>query len=282
MRHLEDVGPELDGGVGQDGVLLRLAEIAERDERQAVLDTCRGRVDPHRETRRVALPGRGATLRLRPENAPRRVAERERRTRGERPDHRAVGRESCDDALARRLTGIGHRDLRDASRERVRGADMIVIEVREHEQIDPIDPEQVEAPIEQHVVRTGVDERDALGRPDEQGIPLTDVARREPPRRRPRQPLVQPAAERQAAPQHEDEHRDATDGEPESTERCLPRPRSHERGDTEQERGERGRAGHARQPRPARPGPRRDGGRDHADPLRREPCEPQHRCRHGR
>ena len=67
-----------------------------------------------------------------------------------------------------------------------RSAGVVGVPVRQHEQVEPVDPEQGEAAIERCRFGAGVDERRRVRGPDEDRVALSDVARRDVPGARPR------------------------------------------------------------------------------------------------
>lgn len=204
MRDLHDVRRHhgVAGRVEQRPLLPR-AEVAEREERR----TAR-RIDPDRDARRVALPPRRPPIAGRPQDGPGGVADRERVAGGEAADLRPRLGEPLDDPLAPGLLRVGDGERVDSAEKRVGGAVVVVVEVREDEEVEPFDAEPVEAGVDRLGLGTGVDERDRLGRADEQRVALPDVARGVPPVAGPLQRVAHLAADDAPAPRDDHERDD--------------------------------------------------------------------------
>ncbi|QYI98053.1 hypothetical protein K0028_03700 [Curtobacterium flaccumfaciens pv. flaccumfaciens] len=82
-------------------------------------------------------------------------------------DHPIV-RRTADGSDQGGLDGAGHRAHR---------TDVVAVEVRQDEQVDPRDPEQAQARPEPFLVVAGVHEGDGIIAAEQHGVPLPDVAR---------------------------------------------------------------------------------------------------------
>ena len=87
--------------------------------------------------------------------------------------------EAFEQPLIRRFARRAVQDDRSSTDQRPGAADVVEVEVREHEQIDPVDAEGGEAAIHRGGLRTGVDEGDRLAGSPERRIALADVAHRD-------------------------------------------------------------------------------------------------------
>jgi hypothetical protein len=170
VGHLHDVDRR-GRPLGHELHLIALAEVAEEEGVEITRE-------PEGDARSIASQRR---VFERPQDGPRQGAEHpliapygfvDGRTRGDHPAHhglvcRPVGR--ADEH------GVGQAD------GGVEATDVVEVEVREHEQVEVLDPHPVETGAECLRLRAGVDQRDPVAASDEHGIALPDVAGGDPP-----------------------------------------------------------------------------------------------------
>jgi hypothetical protein len=152
--------------------------------------------------------------RTRPHHPPVELAEGPARTVVGPPDVDPGTDEAPDDALVRRPVGRpGDRDV-DVTRDLVHGADVVAVEVGQDEQVDPVDPEQVEAGAQEGSVVAHVDQRGARPAAHEHGVTLADVARGHPPVAGQRCPHHRLRDDRGRGADHHDHPGDQQDADP--------------------------------------------------------------------
>lgn len=95
--------------------------------------------------------------------------------------------EALEQPLVRRFARRAVQDDRSSTDQRPGAADVVEVEVREHEQVDSVDAEGREAALHRRRFRTGVDERDRRAGSPQRRIALTDIAHRDLPRARHRE-----------------------------------------------------------------------------------------------
>nr|WP_260233049.1 hypothetical protein [Curtobacterium sp. JUb34] len=176
VRDLHDV--ERAGGqptTGTESTLRGLAQVAEEHPGQARGAAVARRWFGHEHDAGVVAGVRVA--RTRPHDAP--------ADRPEHTGHPVVGPPDVDatalqvphDAGVRCTTDGTDQCRVDHARDLVHRTDVVAIEVREDEQVDPADPQQLEAGAQALRVVPGVDQRRAHAAADQHGVPLSDVAR---------------------------------------------------------------------------------------------------------
>jgi hypothetical protein len=222
VGHLDDVdGTRRQPSGATDPALRRLPQVAEEhpgQARGARLPRCRSR---HEHDARVVAGVTGSGRR--PDHPP-----------GERPepasgavvglsDVDAGNLQLLDDPPVRRAADGTDQGGVDDAGHRSHGADVVAVEVRQDEQIDPGDPEQVQARPEPSLVVAGVHEGDGVVAPEQHGVALPDVARGD-----------RPVA-RHRPPDHEHRHGDRCDADhdhhPRGEQQPDPdRPRNQDRG----------------------------------------------------
>ena len=191
----------------------------------------------------------------------------------------ALHPEEGGERLVPGLEGVGDHERPHAVDEVCGRAVVIVVEVREHEQVDAADAEQLEAGVEPFGVGARVDERDRARRAHDERVALTHVARGVAPvggeRGRPHERTAEcGTGERR---QHDAHERTGAPGGHPCTPAAVPQhPGEH---GADREGGEHEGTGHTARPGQHRERPARHAGGDETDPLRREPREPQHRGR---
>ncbi|OIH94933.1 hypothetical protein BIU92_06100 [Curtobacterium sp. MCBA15_003] len=199
VRHLEDVdGPGRQHAGGAQPSLRRLPQVAEQDPGEARRAGRRvRRTDREHDARVVA--GRTVTGTW-PHHPPRERPEDTRHPVVRPADVGPGAPEVLDDPVVRRAAGRPHQGGVDRSGDGVDRTDVVAVEVREDEQVDPRGAEQVEARPEPFRVVAGVHERHGVAAPEQHRVALPDVARRDRP-----------------VPRHratDDEHRDRHGGDP--------------------------------------------------------------------
>lgn len=204
VRHLDDVD-RFDAGAPPQPALRGGIEVPEEHARQTRrARRCRG-TDREHDARVVAVRG---VARPRPEHAPREGTEQPRDA-VVAPSHvHSCPLQVTDNGIVRRSSGRpGQRDV-DVGRDLVHGADVVAVEVRQHEQVDPVDAEQVQARAQSLRVVPGVHQRGARPVADEDRVPLADVARRDRPVAGEPGPDDRPRDERRCDADHPDHRRD--------------------------------------------------------------------------
>jgi hypothetical protein len=157
-------------------VLPQVAEEQRADAARAGSSRCR--IDPEDDARRVAGPI--VTVR-RPEHAPPEVPEQ------------AAGAVRCPTDVDSRAPEVGdHAGVRGppdrtdeagvrTARDRRHRTDVVAVEVRQDEQVDPVHPEQRQAGRQALGIVPRVDEGRPASAPEQGGVPLPDVAHRDTP-----------------------------------------------------------------------------------------------------
>ncbi|MCS6551246.1 hypothetical protein NYS55_07380 [Curtobacterium flaccumfaciens pv. flaccumfaciens] len=193
MRHLHDVDRLHRQRPGvPEPTLRRLPQVAEEHAGQARRTGVSVRRSRDQHDARVVAGGTIADQRPhhtpgeRPEGAGDPVVGRaDVHTRAPQVVDHPIVRRTADGSDQGGLDGAGHRAHR---------TDVVAVEVRQDEQVDPRDPEQAQARPEPFLVVAGVHERDGVVAAEQHGVPLPDVARGDRPVARYRAP--------------DDEHRD--------------------------------------------------------------------------
>lgn len=176
VRHLHHVDRprRQTTGVAQP-TLRRLPQVAEEDPGQARRTGVSVRRPRDQHDARVVAGG--TVVARRPHHAPGERPEGAGDPAVRRPDVDTGTPEVVDHPLVRRtahgsdqggLDGAGHGGHR---------ADVVAVEVRQDEQVDPGDPEQVQARPEPFLVVAGVHQRDGIIATEQHGVPLPDVFR---------------------------------------------------------------------------------------------------------
>ena len=193
VRHLHHVDrPRRQTTDVAQPTLRRLPQVPEEDPGQARRTGASVRRPRDQHDARVVAGG--TVPARRPHHAP-----------GERPEgagHAAVRRpdvdtgtpEVVDHPLVRRTAHGSDQGGLDRVRHGGHRADVVAVEVRQDEQVDPGDPEQLQARPEPFLVVAGVHQRDGVVATEQHGVPLPDVTRGDRPVARHRAP--------------DDEHRD--------------------------------------------------------------------------
>nr|WP_027465300.1 hypothetical protein [Curtobacterium sp. UNCCL17] len=94
-----------------------------------------------------------------------------------RPDVDTGTPEVVDHTLVRRTAHGSDQGGLDRVRHGGHRADVVAVEVRQDEQVDPGDPEQAQARPEPFLVVAGVHQRDGVVATEQHGVPLPDVFR---------------------------------------------------------------------------------------------------------
>ena len=171
---LDHVHP-VDVARGEDRLLRPLAEVPEQQRAQASARTAADRREGDRHARVVAGFRRSGS-RARPEHLPAQLAECPRRAADDLFDRRAPLPQVGDQPLVPRLARRADQGAVDAAENRLRAADVVEVEVAEHEQVDARDAEVIEAGRERLGIRPRVDERHHVGAAHEHRVALPDVA----------------------------------------------------------------------------------------------------------
>ncbi|WIB34433.1 hypothetical protein DEJ20_08185 [Curtobacterium sp. MCSS17_005] len=187
VRHLHDVDrPRRQTTRVPEPTLRRLPQVAEEDPGQARPTGASVRRPRDQDDARVVA---GGTVVARwPHHAPGERPEGAGDPVVRRPDIDTGTPEVVDHPLVRRTAdGSDQRGL-DGAGHGAHRADVVAVEVRQDEQVDPGDPEQVQARPEPFLVVAGVHERNGVITPEQHGVPLPDVTRGDRPVARHRAP----------------------------------------------------------------------------------------------
>jgi hypothetical protein len=158
------------------GVLAQVTEEQRADAARARALRCR--IDPEHQARRVAR----AIVALRwPQHPPPQVAEQAARVVGG-PSHVDPGAPQVrDDPGVRGPTDRPDQCGVDPRRDRRHRADVVAVEVRECEEVDPVDAEERQTGRQPVGIVPGVDQRRPSTTPEQRGVALSDVAHRDGP-----------------------------------------------------------------------------------------------------
>lgn len=249
-------------GSGEHPLLGGFPEVTEEESAEALGAAS----SPDEEGEAPVVPGHGLGRRG-PEQLPRQAAESPLGAPPWKVHVGAAGDEPRRDVGIPFVLGSTEECLVDAPVELLHSPHVIQVVVGEHEEVESVDAETVQAVAEQFRIGTGVDERDRSGIADEQRIPLPDVAQGVLPVPRPSELVRRPAAEE--GQRVEDEGEREQDRRPAAETR--PHRGKHEEGDPESEECEEDHPDRAVRPGPA--GERKSGEevRDVGDPARGDP-----------
>jgi hypothetical protein len=175
--------------------------------------------------------------------------------------------EAIDEALVVLALRRADQGSPDPARDDVEGTDVVGVEVREHEEVDTIDPEPAQAADECLLVVAHVDHRDLAGAPDEDRVALADVALRDRPVVGHRSLLPRADARRDTGDDHERADEDHDDRPAHGS----ASPRQHGTGHEERESCQDEDPRHAAEPLDPGQRPGRDRPRDRAHPGGRHP-----------
>nr|WP_182066656.1 hypothetical protein [Curtobacterium sp. ME12] len=175
MRHLHDVDrPHRQLPGVSEPTLRRLPEVAEEDPGQAPRTGVSVRRPRGEHDARVVA---GGTVVARwPHHAPGERSEGSGDPVVGRPDVDTGTSEVVDHPLVRRTAHRSDQGGLDCAGHSAHRADVVAVEVRQDEQVDPGDPEQVQARPEPLLVVAGVHEGDGVVATEQHGVPLPDVA----------------------------------------------------------------------------------------------------------
>nr|WP_260215214.1 hypothetical protein [Curtobacterium sp. PhB78] len=224
VRDLHDVdGVCWQRTAGADPTLRGLPQVTEEHPGQArrAVGTWRRLGDEH--DARVVAGVRAA--RARPHHTPTERPEHAGHPVVGLPDVGATALQVLHDAAVRRTADRSDERRVDDARDLVDRPDVVAVEVREDEQVDPADPQQVEARPEAVRVVPGVNQGRAVAATDQHGVTLSDVARRDRP----------VARDGTAHDQHRNRDGGDTDHDDDSRDeqQAAPRRRSAQHGDRE-------------------------------------------------
>ncbi len=177
VRDLDDVDRRDGPDVGPHPALRCLPEVAEQQRGGHPL----GSVAPRDAEHDARVVARRRRARPRPQRLEPEQPEVDDGPRGGPEDLRTRGCEPPDHPFVRGASGGADEGGRHRGLYRCDGTDVVAVEVRHHEQVDPVDVHQVETRPQPLRFVPGVDECDGPARAEEDRVALPDVARRDRP-----------------------------------------------------------------------------------------------------
>ena len=266
VGHFDDVD-RTDRARGEERILRLFAEVAQEDRREP--PAVDGDGDASRIPGERRLP-RGGTRR--PDHPPVQRSETPGDARVDLGDAGTAPPETGDHLLVERSIGLSDQRFGRAADECLESADMVGVVVREHEEVDPGDPEPVEARCSGPGPSSDIDHEHGIPVADQHPVALADVAGGDLPiGRKRREPPDGGSAENSGVgDEAHDERASGRRRDPASASAG----RQDEKEDREQHGGARDDSARALDPRKRAPRQSLHASGERRDPLRRSPGDP--------